>query len=221
VTRWAMSDVPLVPQFRDLVVPDASAHFEELVGEIERRISSPWSRDQETEQSRHLGGRYRVFGRQDTTAGPGVLLFLITRNYDVEIANVVPTGDRHELTMQEYNEAVAEFNDRFLAEAASILGLEVSLSETELDLGQVLDEGTFRALLAFSRASNRATGSSHPSDRQRWLSFIVAAYRTGANLSSGDLQSWLVLDGWSEDVVFDLIVQFEFAMGLLRYVAEH
>lgn len=216
-------DVPLVPQYRDLIVYGGRPKFDDLAGEVERRLEAPWSRDHEMERSERLlpGGSYRVFNRAETEASPGLNLFLIADDDDVEVANVVPTGGRDELTREEYNDSVAEFHGRFLADAASTLALEVRIGATDLDLSDVLDEATFRALLAFSRASNKATGSSHPSDRERWFAFILGVHGSRPELSTGDLQSWLVLDGWSEDVVFDLISEFEFAVGLLNYAARH
>jgi hypothetical protein len=214
-----VDDAPLVPQFRDLVIPGGEPKFDELAAAVEQRLLPPWSRDRETQESPTLQlSDYRVFQRDDSAAGPGLLLFLIARDNDVEVANVVPTGERRELTKEEYNDAVEQFSDGFLASAAETLGLVVRMSPSELDLRDVLDERTYRALLAFSRTSNRSTGSSHPMDRERWFEFLVSAYRSRADLSTSDLESWLVLDGWSEDVAWDLLVQFEFAMGLLKHV---
>ena len=214
-------DAPRVPQFRDLVIPGGQSKLNELADAVEQRLQPPWSRDREAESSPNLnlgGAEYRVFKRDDTASGPGLLLFLIAQANDIEVANVVPTGERNELTKQEYNDAIVQFSSGFLADSAQALGLVVSLSPSELNMQDVLDETTYQALLAFSRASNRSTGSSHPLDREKWFKFIVGVYRNGSDVSSSDLERWLVLDGWSEDVAWDLLIQFEFAMQLLRYV---
>ena len=53
---------------------------------------------------------------------PEFRLFLVSGPNDVYVSNVVPT-DRPELTMEDYNEAVGEFDDLYLGVAAQSMGL--------------------------------------------------------------------------------------------------
>jgi hypothetical protein len=201
-----------------LELPGAASRLDEYVEEIDARLDRPWERARDIEDGPVLSGhRYRVFRRHETADGPGLLLHLLASGQRVYVANIVPT-EVHQLTTDEYNAALVEFSSRFAEPAAAALGLAIDLGVPEVDLAAEVGEDVFQDLLAFSRASNRSTGSSHPSDRERWFRFLVALHRSGIELSTGLLEQWLLLDGWPESVAHDLMLEFEFAMGLLKHV---
>ena len=57
----------------------------------------------------------------------------------------------------------------------------------------------------------------HQFDLELWFDFICALHTNGEELSSGDLEQWLMDDnGWDEDVVTDTIIRYETERDLLN-----
>jgi hypothetical protein len=184
---------------------------------VDGHLVRPWSHAADIEESPVLARRYRVFRRDEVGDVPAALLHLLDDGHRIYVANIVPT-EVGELSIGQYNEILVEFAERFGDEAARQCGLEALLGSDVVDVGAELDEATFKRLIAFSRAANRATGSSHPMDRERWHDFMILLHRSGRELEPSVLQEFLMLDGWSESVAWDLVLQYEFGMGLLRRV---
>ncbi|GBE22684.1 MAG TPA: hypothetical protein ENH00_06395 [Actinobacteria bacterium] len=208
---------PRVQIFRELTIQDAASYFDALGAAIEQALADPWSRDhgREAELNESSSTRYLAFRRAGDEVMPGATLYLSPRDSDVYVPNIVPT-DIHSLDMEQYNSLLIEFADR-TDEAVAGLGLELDVGSDQADLSSELDPDVYSALKLFSRTSNRSTGSSHPSDRDKWMEFICALVDSGYSLSPGLLQEWLVADGWPEETAFDLILQFEFGVAILRH----
>ncbi|MGC4068907.1 MAG: hypothetical protein QM784_30540 [Polyangiaceae bacterium] len=133
--------------------------------------------------------------------------------------NVVPS-ESDELTFDEYNVVVDEFVDRFVARVASECGLNWIVSSGVLDMAELLEDDAFVALNAFSNAANRSTGAGHPCDARRWHAFLVLAHRQHSQLTADHLGRWLGAEGWDEDKVLALQIQYEQARALLRFYDE-
>lgn len=79
------------------------------------------------------------------------------------------------------------------------------------------DDAAEEALHNFSILANKATGSSHPRDQERWFQFIFAAYRAPQQLDIDNLMRWLVeIEGWSDEKAHDLVIEYEFGLALLK-----
>lgn len=208
---------PQVQIFRELVIQQAAPHFDDVGAAIEQALADPWSRDheREAELNESSSTRYLAFRRASDETLPGATLYLSPQNNDVYVPNIVPT-DIGSLEMGQYNDLLMEFVDR-TAQGVANLGLEMDIGSDQVDLSSELNPDVYSALKLFSRTSNRSTGSSHPSDRDKWMEFISALVDSGYSLSPGLLQEWLVADGWPEETAFDLILQFEFGVALLRH----
>jgi hypothetical protein len=55
-------------------------------------------------------------------------------------------------------------------------------------------------------------------DRERWFSFITAAYREQAALDPSSLESWLMEEGWQLERARELALEYEFGRALLKSV---
>jgi hypothetical protein len=207
---------PLVPRYRDLTIAGGAEALDRLTDQIGQLLQPPWERAIDTEQSPQLSSdNFRVFRRDASGGQPRVQLFLVPLHGDAYVSNIVPDGE--DLTMDTYNEVLVEFYERLVLPTVAKLGLRAELSGPIIDLQRELDSATHDALAAFSIAANKATGSGHPSDRRRWLDFLVLLHRSGYELTPDVLQDWLMADGWSEEVAHRLILEFEFAQGLLKH----
>jgi hypothetical protein len=81
-----------------------------------------------------------------------------------------------------------------------------------------MSEKSAKLLSKFSSCANKSTGASHPMDEERWLDFILEAYKDQRDAGSY-LSRWLIeAERWPEDVAYDLLLQYEFAMHLLARV---
>jgi hypothetical protein len=211
-------EYPIIARFRELDFPGTTAKdLDPLTNAIELLLASPWERARDVEQAPIFRGEYRVFRRLPEDQHPGLLLHLVVAADSViYVPNIVPT-EKAELGIEEYNEALVDFHHRFALAAATSLGFSVRLGDDKIDLQSDLSKEVFAALVAFSRGSNRSTGSSHPMDRERWFKFLLLLHRASLELPTWVLQEWLELDGWSESVATELAIEYEFAMGLLSY----
>lgn len=206
-----------VPVFGELTFSDASSAFEELGSAIEGRLSGAWWRDRERESDRSLGGiRFLIFRRRPVEDRPAVGVFVTDRGTDLYVSNIVP-AEAGQISRDEYNETLREFAADFAVPAAQELGIQAELTPGYVDLSKVLEPETYAALVAFSRAANRSTGSSHPMDQSRWFEFIWRLHESGRELGSDVLAGWLEEDGWSPDAAAELAGEFEYALSLLNH----
>ena len=72
------------------------------------------------------------------------------------------------------------------------------------------------ALREFTTLANRETGYSHPRDFERWCKFVLACYTNGNHPDDGLLSDWLLGNGWQQDMVDKLVIQFNYSISLLN-----
>lgn len=132
------------------------------------------------------------------------------------VSNIVPEK-AGQLSIAQYNAILQDFVARIAEPAARNGSFRVEVTSAKQSLDDWLDSGTADALRRFSRAANKSTGASHPSDQERWFKFLISAYRTSAHMSPGDLARWLrEVENWPEDTAHELAVEYEFASALLH-----
>lgn len=132
------------------------------------------------------------------------------------VTNIIPNqGDR--LSYDDYNEILSSFAIRL---RASQLSNNVQIIEEggTLVLDAFLSQEALPRLQRFTRTANKATGSSHHFDKERWFAFIVAAHVESSSLHSSDLLRWLLEEElWPEDQATELIIEYEQQRSLLEY----
>ena len=53
-------------------------------------------------------------------------------------------------------------------------------------------------------------------DRDRWFEFLIDVHGNDERLDTGRLGRWLIeVEGWSDDMANELVIEYEFALGLL------
>ncbi|MGH7812643.1 MAG: hypothetical protein ACREQI_01390 [Candidatus Binataceae bacterium] len=196
----------------------------DFIAKITERLSGGWSRDaaREDELGRESLGRFRYYCfRCDRTAErEAAALYLVHPARQATswlyVSNIVPQ-ERHELTYDQYNYILREFNERFAKQAGDDLNIPIELSAPEQSLENWLSPQTAQSLRRFSHAANKSTGAGHPKDRERWCDFLIALHRANEDPDMGLLERWLVEEEkWSEDIVSRLMRQFEFGLDLLN-----
>jgi len=206
--------------YRDLDIYCEDQTFPELVHLIEAKLSNGWFRDigEEERLKPVITSKFLYcFSCDATDTRKAALLSLMQRaRGNFYVPNVVPREIGH-LSYQDYNAILEEFYYLFVQPAAKESGAELVLSSNEKSLEDWLSKDAILALKRFSKGANKSTGSAHPSDNERWISFLISAHSEKSPLTPTDLGRWLVEDeAWPEDVVNDLLVEYEFSRELLR-----
>ena len=142
-------------------------------------------------------------------------LVLWSRDDGYEVLNIVPL-EASELGPVRYNRVLQDFSVKVVEPAASIAGFVVEAGPTAQGLGDWLSEDAAAALRRFSVTANKSTGSSHPSDRRRWFSFLIAVHHDPGRLDTSRLIRWLCeIEGWSPDKAHELAIEYEYGLALL------
>ena len=93
---------------------------------------------------------------------------------------------------------------------------EVSTSNNVVTLDDAFSPEGKKRFLSFSGLANKSTGSSHPYDRERWLKFIIYLHKHNEVADSEYVKEFLIEDGWTEDKAIDLVIEYSFALKLLK-----
>ena len=206
--------------FKKLTVKVPHDEVANFVVNLTSMLNNGWRRDEEKEMTMKPAiapSRYYIFICVKKTAWREAALFLIDHgNGILSVANIVP-HEVSELSMDEYNAILHEFNVSFITP----LALEKSYTVTETpditSLEKMICKQTDEALKDFSMGANKSTGSAHPYDKERWYDFVISAYTNRDNLSSHMLERWLTEEeGWPAEEVIDLIIEYEQELGLLK-----
>ena len=131
------------------------------------------------------------------------------------LANIVPP--RGELSPEEYNSIVQTFYVDMAQAKASQYHLHVSLSAEDVFLEDTLSPENMHLLEQFAALANKATGSSYPSDYERWVGFIGASVRDRQILNAELLRQWLVEQGFPGDVTSDLYREYQLGVDLTKH----
>lgn len=204
----------LLLEFRDLEVLGVGSRRDVFVAEVERRREPPWHRAAQHDKGEQpLGMEWRVFERTADESIPGALLFLWQNDRgDLRVSNIVPTQG-HSLGKHNYNAIASEFFEHLARPAADALNLKSTLTSDWVDVADELGPDLFQALLAAALFKP----GTHPNDRERWMRFVVGAFRSGLDVNIEHLQRWLDADGFDSERVYELTAEFEFGLQLLRF----
>ncbi len=208
--------------YRELQISGDPSELPSLVGSIESSLANGWVRDKQAELRAkdpvNGNGRRFCFSCEKTRERRAALLVLSEKSPGVlYVPNIIPTdGDR--LSRGEYNRIIEEFCDRFVRPLAENSGVTVDMTGAQADLETWLSPTAAEKLRRFSAMANKSTGSSHPSDQERWLDFIVTTFREGGKLDESLLRRWLLeSERWPEEIASDLTSEYQFGLDLLRY----
>ncbi len=208
--------------FRDLFLRGDPERLLATMEEVERQLTDGWSREAETEENLRAmalrGEPTYCFACEQKERRPAAVVFITQKEPSLfYVPNIIPK-DRRELSLDEYNQILAEFTDRFVRPAADQSGVHVELTDTQADLSSWLSPAAAQKLRAFSAAADRNTGASQPRDHDRWMDFILAAHRDGSRLDAHTLLRWLIeVENWPPDVAQRLAVEYEFGREVLAF----
>jgi hypothetical protein len=206
--------------FQDLELRGNRESLTNLMEDIRSRLSDGWERAEEVEHhySGDIGRETFCFSCTKIGDRESATLFLVQSEPDLfHVSNIIPR-DKGELSIVQYNRILNDFYERFVRSAAEEIGVNGILSSDEMKLEDLISHEAAKKLRTFSSCANRSTGSSHPIDRERWYDFLVTVHREDNKLGYDILFRWLVEEEkWPEEIAHDLIIEYEFAGGLISF----
>lgn len=205
--------------FQDMILRSQGGSRSEIRETLLKHVTAPWSyaKDKEDQIAADSGGEdILVFAREKSDDIEAVGLFLWAHEGGYKVTNIVPR-DVRELGFQGYNAALQDFVARIAEPASRVTGLQIEMTPERQSLNDWIPASVAEALRRFSGAANKSTGSSHPSDRERWFEFLFAAFREPRRLDTGRLVRWLIeIEGWPDEEAHDLAIEYEFGLALLE-----
>jgi hypothetical protein len=207
--------------FRELFLRGERERLVAAAEAIEPALSDGWKGDREAEAKvRSIGDDRPEYCFTCSRSGDrqAALVFITEREPGVfYVANVVP-NERSRLSHIKYNAILEEFYERYVRPCAKQAGVQAELTPSHVDLEHWLSQTAAQKLRRFSTAANRSTGSSHPSDRDGWMDFVITAHHERSSLTASSLRRWLVeVDGWPPEVADRLAIEYEFSRELLGF----
>jgi hypothetical protein len=187
---------------------------------LERKAAGGWHRDEASEQRlRAATGVPRTqfcFALQEHAEFSPVSLWLAAKGADrLEVANIL-SEKKDALTYDEYNALLDSFYQHVAAPAAADCGATVEISSPDVSLGDFIPQDLAEKLRRFSAAANRATGTVHPQDLQRWVDFLTEAHHRSCKLPPDLLRRWLEEEErWPAETTRQLLEDYGFARELL------
>ena len=205
-------------QFRDLEIVGVPHDLAAFVETVAAGLPEGWRRDLEEEAREDLPvllSAQFCFARD---IEPDVRLALVSlpetpgRLY---VPNIVPQKVTAQISMDEYNAALGEFEEIIRSNLPSDDSLKINMTSEEADIADWLSLEAVSALKTFSQNANKTV--VHPLDSERWRQFLIRAHREDAPLKAGFLERWLHEElRWPEDKAFDLCRQYLQARELLK-----
>jgi len=205
--------------FRDLYIHLNGTELETFASLLEEQASPPWRRRRDKEKNLHsTSGNPICFEATEGSDIAPSLLFIFTQpSGRLWVSNIVPTV-KNELNYDEYNAVLENFHQRIVVPATEGSTIGVELTGNSITIGQIAGPDVENALILFSNAANKSTGSSHPLDRKRWFEFITIAHESKKEIYPDIIIRSLSELGWSDEKAMELGIEFEFAVDLLTYV---
>ena len=206
--------------FRDLYIYLNGISSNDFLDKLENELKAPWIRGRDKESREIAVDKSICFEAQEGSSVSPSELFIFQKDNDtLWVSNIVPTG-KGSLTYDQYNFALENFYENIVTPAIEDISTTAELTSDQISVSKIAGEEVEKALMLFSDLANKSTGSSHPADKRRWLEFLVLAQEAKPDLDPDIIIRTLTELGWSEDMAFNLGIQFDFAQDLLSYVGK-
>ena len=200
--------------FKEMHISSGSKDISTLTSVLSKNCQKPWYYNAVDYGKNYINVEYV----SESPCSADIALYFDEEKNKYSIVNIVPIN-KNKLSIEEYNEILDKFYEFFrnsVCKEDFIIDFSKSGTVSKRDL---MCDKTVSTLDAFSNLANKATGSSHPLDRDRWYSFILQAFNSKDyfNLLPDHLENLLIEDyKWSENKAAELVNEFEFAIGLLE-----
>ncbi len=124
------------------------------------------------------------------------------------------SGDRKPMSDEEHNISRREFAD-FIRPLADEVGVEVQRIPFRVKMEQIV---TFEAMWRLETFVKEAVDKARltPFDRARWRRFVTQVHRDSSALYGEELELWLKMGEWPEEVRRTLVDEYDLGLTLLK-----
>lgn len=142
----------------------------------------------------------------------------------LQVTNIVPTAGRTSLTISEYNSILRRFYDEVIS-GLSCQNLRWIMSDGYCTIADFVNCSSAELFVRFAETANKSCAATHPQDRHMWNEFLISYISDTSSkpreLTADLLRRLLVEDyGWLSDAAFQLALDFESGVELLRQYNE-
>ncbi len=220
--------------YRELYFRGASKQLSEFVVQIEKFVVGNWKLEKKSERWKE----YLFFdyiGELTDKARVSIYIGDLNEKEEIKVGNIIPL-EKNELNIDEYNAVLLKFYDEVIKPYKEH-GTELVISQPSDDVFDptlIISEEALGKLKSFCLAANKSTGSSHPSDQERWFDFICQTVDDGKMFNSSTLANFLQdevywgkkPDGfigvmgrfaWDEEHAYELATEYVALCEILNY----
>jgi hypothetical protein len=205
-------------RYQDLLIHLPNSKFSDFIAGLVATLPEHWHRDNEKEGNIPSFSEQEMFCFQRTLEdGLDSSLWLTEKDENtLYVSNIVPT-EKSSLSISEYNAVLTNFMSHGITGVIEKHKGSYEVTNEEYSLEDLISKETAKSLRVFSSCANKSTGSSHPNDKERWLSFVVLAFKDERTLPPEEVEEFLLEDGWSGNSAIELTIEYEFGQQLLEY----
>lgn len=226
--------------YRELYFRGTPSQLSKFAEEISNYVTGDWrfvSKDANGEYKKYLFFDY--MGKKVDNARVSIYLGDRIDSGEVNVGNIIPLKKNH-LSIEEYNAVLMLFYKEIVVpyeKENSYLSISQPTDDNFNPL-TIMSEASLKKLKAFCGGANKSTGSSHPCDKECWLSFILQTVEEDRILDSDTLcrflqdeESWgkkpndyigVMGDyAWDEDSAYELSMEYETISEAMKYYKEN
>ncbi len=180
-------------------------------------VPSIWRRDFAAEVDidqlmMNMDVRYAYFAR---IKGPKALVGFLFDGSELKMINLLVDGKP--VSHAEHSRIAKDLWTKAMERACKELGLEGKFTASRnVKPEDGLPSGAVQALHGFAHGVNKSGSICDPDDIQRWCLVMAVIHATGSELSEDRLNSFLKEHKFPEEVIGELLLQYEVGIALLR-----
>lgn len=194
---------------QDLTITDPEEIFSRLLLKS-GGVSLNWSKSNSDYQKQIKQYCFDYIGSEF----PVAKLWLIKDNDIYRVTNIVPQ-EKYSLEVEEYNALLKSFASEVLS--SNNLHFQIEPEVPLVGVDYYMGTKAMRALSLFSSTANRATGTGHPLDQEKWFQFVAIGVRDNKLAPVDVIREYLLQDGWSEEKTDRLCFEYEYCIDVMRF----
>lgn len=153
---------------------------------------------------------------------PQAILLLYVSDNKLKVINIVPFNHScDQIEKDVYNQIVDAFHQTVVVPLFKDKH-KITLSRDDIPMKDIIPN-SYEALYSWVKSPGAPQSPfSHQLDLERWFNFLCVLHQNGEELTSGDLEQWLLEEmHWSEEIVDETISRYENELDLLTYYDCH
>ncbi|MEM1228066.1 MAG: hypothetical protein AAGJ40_20440 [Planctomycetota bacterium] len=203
--------------------PAMNIHFPsvreaDLLSEMQRIASAPWTSQPHDTFNRPPQDGYFYFHRDVVGDHPSCTLCVRREKGGHWIVqNIVPDEDQpQQIPLDAYKTILSEFESQIAEPAADSVKGVTAIELSHYRLEDYFSRRAIGLLETFCETSNGY--GSNPSDQEKWMWFLIAAYDDGDEIPCDVFGNCLkTAKWWPEDGIPRLVREYDFSMSLLQH----